>query len=285
MNVDEKTIAAELRRLAGAARPVNEQAMVARAVAAARRRRLNWSLAAGALAAAAVAGTLVVVPIIRNTADVTVNPLANGPADLPTNTSAQLQAVRDCMPSGGPVDGMNPRERHPLDADVKDFRELVVYRDDVGSTALVGSKAGFVLCTPQKYKEAFPSTPVFTPWGSTPPGDLGAGVSGPLTVDAYTTETDSNAMSDDDESGGRYRVVAGRVTREVARVEIDWADGRHTDAAMANGFFIGRVPARLKADGKHLDTPPVTLTAYDETGRVISRKARVVFAPLGAVRE
>ncbi|MBX6384575.1 MAG: hypothetical protein IRZ07_16675 [Microbispora sp.] len=284
MNVDETTIAAELRRLAGAARPVNEQAMAARAVAAAGRRRLSWSLAAGALAAA-VAGTLVVVPIVRNTTSVTVDPLANGPADLPANTSAQLQAVRDCMPLGGPVDGMNPRKRYPQDADVKDFRELVVYRDDVGSTALVGSKAGFVLCTPQKYKEAFPSRPVFTPWGSTMPGDLGAGVSWPLTVDAYTTETDSNAMSDDDQSGGAYRVVAGRVTDEVTRVEIDWADGRRTDAAVANGFFIGRVPAHLKADGKHLDTPPVTLTAYDKTGQVVGRKAGVLFAPLGAVRE
>ncbi|GAB3148716.1 hypothetical protein [Microbispora hainanensis] len=41
----------------------------------------------------------------------------------------------------------------------------------------------------------------------------------------------------------------------MTRVEIDWADGRHTDAAVANGSFIGRVPARLEADGKHLDTP------------------------------
>ncbi|MFG1824226.1 hypothetical protein ACGFIJ_17220 [Microbispora bryophytorum] len=280
MNVDETTIATELRRLADTSRSVNGQAMAARAVAGSRRRRLSWTLAAGALAAAA-AGTLVVVPITRNTAIVTAAPPASGPSELPSNTPVQLQAVRDCMPLGGPVDGMDPRKRRPLDADVKDFRELVVYRDAVGSTALVGSKAGFVLCTPQKYKEAFPGVPLFTPWGSTLPGNLNAGISGPLTVDAYTTGTDSNAMSDDDQSGGGYRVAAGRVTQEVTRVEIDWADGRHTDAAVANGFFIGRVPARLKADGKHLDTPAVTVTAYDETGQVLSRKAEVLFAPLG----
>jgi hypothetical protein len=276
MNIDERTIATELRQLADASRPVNAQAMAARAVAGSRRRRLSWSLAAGALAAA-VAGTLVVVPITRNTTTVT----AADPSGLPSNTPEQLRAVRDCMPLGGPVFGMDHRKRYPLDADVKDFRELVVHRDGVGSTALVGSKAGFVLCTPQKYKEAFPGDPVFTPWGSTLPGNLDAGVSGPLTVDAYTTETDSNAMSDDDQSGGDYRVVAGRVAQEVTRVEIDWADGRRTDAAVANGFFIGRVPGRLNADGKHIDTPAVTVTAYDETGQVISRKAGVLFAPLG----
>jgi hypothetical protein len=278
MNVDEKTIAAELRRLADASRPVNEQAMVARAVAGARRRRLTWSLAASAVAVAA--GALIAVPLTLGTTTATP---ASGPAGLPANTSAQLQSVRDCMPLGGPVDGMDTRKRYPADADVKDFRELVVYRDDVGSTALVGSETGFVLCTPQKDKEAFPSSPVFTPWGSALPGDLDAGVSGPLTVDAYTTETDSNAMSDDDQSGGRYRVVAGRVAREVTRVEIDWADGRRTDAAVAGGFFIGRVPARVNADGKHLDTPAVTVTAYDQAGEVIDRRAEVPYAPLGPV--
>ncbi|MFG1948252.1 hypothetical protein [Nonomuraea sp. NPDC048826] len=277
MSVDEKTIAAELRRLADASRPVNAQAMAARAVARSRRRRLGWSLAAGALATAAVVGALVVVPTARNTAD----PTASGPTALPENTSEQLQAVRDCMPLGGPVDGMNPRERYPRDADAEDFRELVVHRDAVGSTALVGSEAGFVLCTPQKYEEAFPSTPVFTPWGLALPGALDAGLSGPLTVDAHTMTTDSHAMSDDDQTGGGYRVVVGRVAQEVTRVEIDWADGRTTDAAVADGFFVGRVPARQKADGKHLDTPSPTVTAYDGSGQVISRKAGVLFAPLG----
>ncbi|XVQ86555.1 hypothetical protein ACQP2K_03775 [Microbispora siamensis] len=93
---------------------------------------------------------------------------------------------------------------------------------------------------------------------------------------------DSHTQRDEgDFQNDTFRVVAGRVTPEVARVEIDWADGRRGDAAVANGYFVGRVLGRSK-DSRVLNTPPVTVTAYDEAGRVVVRQKGVRFVDLTA---
>ncbi|MER5424041.1 hypothetical protein [Streptosporangium roseum] len=282
MTVNEQKIADELRRIAGEAQPVDALAYASRAATgSSRRRRLSWSLAGLAVAAASVAGVLVVIPSAggQDTAAKII--------ELPQNTPEQLRAVRECMPMGGPVHGMDGKQRIPEHGRAEDFRVLVEYRDAVGSTALVGSTAGFVFCTPQKY-EAFAERAVFTYWGYKPPGDLAAGLSGSLTVDAYEVQTDSHGMRDDDQSGGSYRVMAGRVASGVRRVEIDWAGGQRTDAQVANGFFVGRVlgttapspEGGVDASGKPtvLDNPPVTVTAYDAMGQVVEQEKDITFA-------
>ncbi|WP_326819802.1 hypothetical protein [Streptosporangium sp. NBC_01756] len=283
MTVNEQKIADELRLIAGEAQPVNALAYASRAATgASRRRRLSLSLAGLAVAAASVVGVLVVIPSTGG------QNIAAQVAGLPQNTPEQLRAVRECMPMGGPVHDMDGKQRIPEHGKTEDFRVLVEYRDAVGSTALVGSTAGFVFCTPQKY-EAFAERAVFTYWGYQPPGDLAAGLSGSLTVDAYEDQTDSHGMRDDDQSGGSYRVVAGRVAPGVRRVEIDWADGRRTDAQVANGFFVGRVLGKSVSDPEGgvdasgepmtiLDTPSVTVTAYDETDQVVRQEKDVTYA-------
>ncbi|GAA3510825.1 hypothetical protein FHR32_003784 [Streptosporangium album] len=283
MTVNGQKIAEELRLIAGEAQPVNALAYASRAATgSSRRRRLSWSLAGLAVAAASVVGVLVVIPFSGG------QNIAAQVFELPQNTPEQLRAVRECMPMGGPVHDMNGKQRIPGHGKAEDFRVLVEYRDAVGSTALVGSTAGFVFCTPQKY-EAFAERAVFTYWGYKSPGDLAAGLSGSLTVDAYEDQTDSHGMRDDDQSGGSYRVVAGRVAPGVRRVEIDWADGRLTDAQVANGFFVGRVLGESVSDPqggvdalgeprKILDTPSVTVTAYDEAGQVVGQEKDVNYA-------
>lgn len=181
MTVNEQKITEELRLMAGGSRPVDALAYASRAAAgASRRRRLSWSLAGLAVAAASVAGVFVVgsssgFPEGRN--------IAAKVAGLPRNTPEQLRAVRECMPTGGPVHNMDGNRRIPEHGRAEDFRVLVEYRDRGGSTALVGSTAGFVLCTPTTQKE-FAGRAVFTYWGYNPPGDL-TGFSGDLNVDAY----------------------------------------------------------------------------------------------------
>src|SRR5262249_9435676 len=145
----------------------------------------------------------------------------------------QLQFVGACMPQGGPVHSMDGNLRIPEQGSAKAFRLLVEYRDQAGSSALVGSQAGFVLCTPATQKD-FAEHAVFTYWGFKPPGDS-TDFSGPLQVDAYTAQTDSHAVGPErSQQDDVYRIVAGRVTADVKRVEIDWADGRRADAQMAN---------------------------------------------------
>ncbi|MFI6453838.1 hypothetical protein ACIBF6_20035 [Streptosporangium amethystogenes] len=107
-------------------------------------------------------------------------------------------------------------------------------------------------------------------------------------------QTDSHAMRDgyqgdgDFQSGG-YRVVAGRVAPGVRRVVIDWAGGRSTDAQVSDGFFVGRVLGESAPDPEGgvdalgepmriLDTPSVTVTAYDETDQVVGQEKDVNFA-------
>ncbi|WP_066941263.1 hypothetical protein [Microtetraspora fusca] len=278
MDLDEQKIAQELHLMAREARPVDAHVYASRALVRSGRRRLSWSLAGLAVAAASVVG--VVLPASGG------KDIAASVHELPDNTPEQVKLIRDCMPLGGPVHEMDSRKRIPEHGKVGDFRVLAEYRDDVGSTALVGSTAGFVLCTPQKNPN-FADRPVFTYWGYAPPGDLEAGLTGALTVDAYEVQTDSHAMRDDDQSGGSYRVVAGRVTSDVRRVEIDWAGGRRAAAQVNNGFFVGRVPAASVPGpddglgGMVVDSPDVTVTAYGEAGEVLGQRKDVKFLTAG----
>ncbi|MGN9841060.1 hypothetical protein ACTMTI_23335 [Nonomuraea sp. H19] len=289
MTIDEERISKELRLMADEARPVDALAYARQArTGSLRRRRLSWSLAglAGLAAAASVIAAVIVVPSGGPGPDA-----AAEVAGLPDNTPEQLQAVRECMPNGGPVHSMDGNRRLPEHGAVKDFRLLVEYRDKGGSTALVGSHSGFVLCTPTTQKD-FAERAVFTYWGFKAPGDL-AGFPGDFQVDAYTSHMHSYAVGPNRiQKDDVYRIVVGRVAAGVRRVEIDWADGRRTDARMANGFFIARVPGRSvphpeggeDAAGEPitiLDSPPVTVTAYGQQGQVVGQEKDVAFGPLG----
>ncbi|WP_433218575.1 hypothetical protein [Microtetraspora malaysiensis] len=276
MDLDEQKIAQELHLMAREARPVDAHVYASRALARSTRRRLSWSLAGLAVAAASVVGVVAVLPASGS------QDIAASVHELPDNTPEQLKVVRDCMPMGGPVHGMDRRMRIPEHGKVDDFRVLAEHRDKIGSTALVGSTAGFVLCTPQKNPD-YADNPVFTYWGYAPPGDLEAGLTGALTVDAYEVQHDSHAMRDDSfQSAGTYRVVAGRVASEVRTVEIDWADGRRTTVQVHDGFFIARVPALpASGDGSIVDSPDITVTAYGEAGRILGQRKGIKFLTAG----
>ncbi|MEU4701034.1 hypothetical protein [Nonomuraea dietziae] len=283
MSVNEQRIAEELRLIADGAQPVDPAAYATLARAgASRRRRLSWSLAGLATATALVAGVLVVAPS-RGGGDI-----AAQVAELPRNTPEQMRLVRDCMPRGGPVHNMDPGLRVTEHGGREDFRVLVEYRDQKGSTALVGSTTGFVLCTPAEQKD-MAQPPVFTYWGYRPPGNL-SGLAGDLTVDAYDGHDHPYVVGPDrEQKNDNYLVIAGRVTPRVQRVEIVWKGGRRVDARVANGFFIGRmltglVPAPeglgegpLKPE-QMVDTPSATVTAYDQAGRVIGQEKNVHFS-------
>ncbi|MER6825446.1 hypothetical protein ABT352_05605 [Streptosporangium sp. NPDC000563] len=288
MNLDERNIAEELRLLADQARPVHPRVQIDRAVTrSVRRRRVSWSVAG--LAAACLVGTVIANPTLLAAGG---RDVAAGVAELPDNTPQQARTVRDCMPKGGPVHEMDSNRRLPEQGDVDDFHLLAQYGDGEGSTALLGSTAGFVLCTPAKEgKEGDPA--VFTYWGGKAPGDLTAGLTGDLTVDAYVVRTDGLPVREEQAKTGYFRVVAGRVAPEVRRVTIDWAPGQQADARVANGFFVGRIPAkhspdpggRVDAFGDPLrvaDTPPVTVTAYDEAGAVAGRVRDVTYLWTGS---
>lgn len=286
MTIEERQIAAELRLMADEARPIDALAYAEQArIGSLRRRRM--SLSAAGLAAAASAITSVIVVTSGGSGQVTAARVER----LPDNTPQQLRVVRECMPQGGPVHNMDGNRRIPEHGAVKDFRLLVEYRDKGGSTALVGSRAGFVLCTPTTQKD-FAERAVFTYWGFKAPGNL-TGFSGALQVDAYTSHMHSYAVGPKRvQRDDMYRVVAGRVKADVRRVEIDWADGRRTDARVADGFFIARVPGRSiphpaggeDALGKPLtvlDSPPVTITAYGSQAQILEQDKDVAFGPLG----
>ncbi|AQZ67450.1 unnamed protein product [[Actinomadura] parvosata subsp. kistnae] len=280
MTIDERRIAEELRTMAGEAAPVDPVLYVTRTLA--RRRRRAWSVAGFAgLAAAAAVVTAVIVPLPDGLGPGT----AAGVATLPANTPEQARFVRECMPKGGPVHNMDGNRRIAEHGRADDFRVLVEYRDEGGSTALVGSDAGFVLCTPTEQRD-MAERPVFTYWGFEPPGDL-AGFSGDLQVDAYTSHTHSYTVGAQRiQRDDVYRVVTGRVSDAVRRVEVDWADGRRTAARIANGFFIVRVIGRpVREPGEEeatvLDSPPVTVTAYGDGGQVLRQEKDVAFGPLG----
>ena len=133
--------------------------------------------------------------------------------------------------------------------------------------------------------------PLFTYWGLKAPGNL-AGFVQDLQVDAHTSHTYSY-LAGKAQKMDVYRVVAGRVGDAVRRVEVDWADGRRTEARMANGFFIVRIIGKQTADPEGrkdaldrplsvLVSPPVTVTAYGEDGRVLQTEKDVAFTPLGS---
>jgi hypothetical protein len=284
MTIDEQRISEELRAVAAAAMPVDALAHARRARAGSlRRRRLSWSIA-GLAAAASVVTAVIAVPAGGPGGDT-----AAQVSGLPDNTPGQLASVRACMPKGGPVHNMDGNRRLPEQGAVADFRVLAEARDEGGSTALVGSTSGFVLCTPTTQQD-FAERAVFTYWGFKAPGDL-AGFSGDLQVDAYTSHTHSYAEGPDRiQRDDTYRVVVGRVGAGVRRVEIDWADGRRSDAQVTGGFFIARILGKLVygEDAKSrneppstLYSPPVTVTAYGARGQVLREEKDVAFGPLG----
>ncbi|GAA4038856.1 hypothetical protein [Nonomuraea soli] len=286
MTIDEQQISAELRLMAEKARPIDALAYARQArIGSLRRRRMSWSVAGLAAAASVIASVIVVTS--GGSGQVTGARMER----LPDNTPQQLQAVRECMPQGGPVHNMDGNRRLPEYGTVKDFRLLVEYRDEAGSTALVGSLSGFVLCTPTSQKD-FAERAIFTYWGFKAPGNM-TGFSGGLQVDAYTSHMHSYTLGPErSQKDDIYRVVAGRVQSDVIRVEIDWADGRRTDARVANGFFVARVLGRSVPDpdgGEDplggpltiLDSPPVTVTAYGSQGQILEQDEDVAFGPLG----
>ncbi|MFB4271441.1 hypothetical protein [Nonomuraea sp. GTA35] len=286
MTIDEQQISAELRLMAEEARPVDALAYAGQArIGSLRRRRMSWSVAGLAAVASVIAAMTVVTS--GGSGQVTAAEVER----LPDNTPEQLQVVRECMPRGGPVHNMDGNRRLPEHGTVKDFRLLVEYRDNGGSTALVGSLSGFVLCTPTTQKD-FAERAVFTYWGFKAPGNM-TGFSGALHVDAYTSHMHSYAVGPERvQKDDTYRVVVGRIKADVRRVEIDWADGRRTDARVANGFFIARVPGRPIPDpagGEDalgepltiLDSPPVTVTAYGSQAQMLGQEKDVAFGPLG----
>ncbi|GAA1735853.1 hypothetical protein [Nonomuraea bangladeshensis] len=285
MTLDEQRISAELRRMADEARPVDPLAYAARARAGStRRRRLSWSVAGLAAAASVISAVTVVT--------------GGGPGQitaaevdrLPDNTPEQVRAVRACMPQGGPVHNMDGRRRIPEHGSAEDFRMLVEYRDEDGSTALVGSLSGFVLCTPSTPRD-LSERAVFTYWGFQAPGNM-RGFPGALQVDAYTSQSRYEEGRDKETRDQTFRVVVGRVTADVRRVEVDWADGRRTDARIAGGFFIARVLGKSvpHPDGEKdaagdpvtvLDSPPVTVTAYGPRNQLLEQVTDEAFGPLG----
>ncbi|MEU1734835.1 hypothetical protein [Streptosporangium sp. NPDC020145] len=288
MTIDERRIAEELRLMADEAVPVDPLAYATRALA--RRRRRTWSVAGlMAVTVTATVAATVVAAVVLPFPDTSGPNTGASVAALPDNTPEQLRFVRECMPQGGPVHNMDGNRRITEHGAVDDFRVLVEYRDKGGTTALVGSVAGFVLCTPTDQKD-MAERAVFTYWGFQPPGDL-AGFSGDLRVDAYTSHTHSSAVGEQRiQKDDVYRVVTGRVSDAVRRVEVDWADGRRTSARIANGFFIVRIIGRPvrdpegpgKAGAVVLDSPPVTVTAYGADGKVLRQERNVAFGPVGS---
>ncbi|MGA4994154.1 hypothetical protein [Nonomuraea bangladeshensis] len=285
MTLDEQRISAELRRMADEARPVDPLAYAARARAGStRRRRLSWSVAGLAAAASMIAAVTVVTG--GGPGQVTAAEVDR----LPDNTPEQTRAVRACMPQGGPVHSMDGRRRIPEHGSAEDFRMLVEYRDEDGSTALVGSLSGFVLCTPSTPRD-LSERAVFTYWGFQAPGNM-RGFPGALQVDAYTSQSRYEEGRDKATRDQTFRVVVGRVTADVRRVEVDWADGRRTDARIADGFFIARVLGKSvpHPDGEKdavgdpvtvLDSPPVTVTAYGPRNQLLEQVTDEAFSPLG----
>ncbi|GAA3674213.1 hypothetical protein GCM10022224_043180 [Nonomuraea antimicrobica] len=281
MTIDERRIAEELRHLADDATPVDPLALAARTLAR-RRRRARSVTGVAVLAVAATAVAVLVVPSSNGLGPDSAARVAT----LPDNTPEQSRLVRECMPQGGPAHSMDGDLRIAGQGSVDDFRVLVDYRDEGGSTALVGSEAGFVLCTPTAQKD-MADRPVLTYWGFKAPGDLD-GFSGDLQVDAYTAVRHPYTVGErQTQKEDIYQVVAGRVSDAVERVEIDWADGRRTPARIASGFFIVRIAAKVrrepdKTSGEVLlvSVPSATVTAYGADGRVLEEEENVVFGPV-----
>ena len=310
MPVDERAVTEALTRLADQARPVDSELLMARVLRRRTRlRRPRWGLA---LAAAACVVAITVVALRAH--DQLATPPAASPAvstpptspatgptasatrsmvppptayvpdipGLPRNTIPQFATVEDCMPKGGPVHNMDGDRRLPKYGGVKDYRWLVEAKDKLGVTRLVGSRKGFVLCTPGIRLVSYPTDPIFSYWGEDPPGKLA--LRGALSVDAYSIETQSeiNPGRDGDPS---FLVVAGRIAPRVTRVEVAWADGRKMTADVRNGFYIGR--SRVYPNKDHSIRPVVLskVTAYDSGGRELGELKNIAWRSMGAIDE
>ena len=208
---------------------------------------------------------------------------------LPPNTPEQLRLIRECMPQGGPVHNMDggggasPRMGRPRTSGV-----LTEYRDQAGTTAMVGSDAGYVLCTPTRLKE-MEEHPLFTYWGLKAPEMWFRGGSPGRCAHQSYVFVPGGKGSEDGRVPGRRR--AGRRCRTAGGGRLG---GRAaTEARMANGFFIVRIIGKQTADPEGrkdaldrplsvLVSPPVTVTAYGEDGRVSQTEKDVAFTPLGS---
>ncbi|MFI6295766.1 hypothetical protein ACIBEJ_29505 [Nonomuraea sp. NPDC050790] len=289
MAVDERTIGEGLRRLAGRAEPVDGETMAALVVRSARRRRRTGWVLGVAGTAAAVAFGAVAVTNLPGRADRTVwadpafsgltvaptPPLATAPPieGLPANTPEQYRQVRDCMPRGGPVHPMDGGLRIPRHGVAEEFRLLAESRDEQGVTRLMGSRKGLVLCTPGVLDVSYPERPIFTYWGREE--QSGLALDGPLSVDVYDTQTQSQ-VSPGKDGDPAFMVVAGRADPRVRRVEVVWAGGR-ADASLANGFYIARAPR-----GKGRTLPKVDVTAYGADGKALGERKGLEHLPMGA---
>jgi hypothetical protein len=316
MTVDERAVTEALSRLADRARPVDPELLLSRALR--RRARLKWPRWGLALAAAACVVAIGVValrareqlavspaspptastqptantgptastePTARATRSATDPPATAYVRDipgLPRNTIAQFATVEDCMPKGSPVHNMDGDRRLPQYGTVKDYRWLVEAKDKLGVTRLVGSRKGFVLCTPAIRLVSYPTDPIFSYWGVDPPGKLA--LRGALSVDTYSIQMQSeiNPGRDGDPS---FLVVAGRVAPQATRVEVEWADGRKMTANVRNGFYIGR--SRVYPDKRHFIRPAVLskVTAYDSGGQALGELKNIKSGSMGAIDE
>ncbi|MFG1966404.1 hypothetical protein [Nonomuraea sp. NPDC049028] len=310
MTVDERAVTEALSRLADRARPVDPELLLSRALR--RRARLKWPRWGLALAAAACVVAIGVVALqareklaispaspptastqptadmvptassTRSTTDPPATAYVRDIPGLPRNTIAQFATVEDCMPKGSPVHNMDGDRRLPKYGTVKDYRWLVEAKDKLGVTRLVGSRKGFVLCTPAIRLVSYPTDPIFSYWGADPPGKLA--LRGALSVDAYSIQMQSeiNPGLDRDPS---FLVVAGRVAPAVTRVEVKWPDGRKMTANVRNGFYIGR--SRVYADKKGSIRPTALskVTAYDSGGQALGELKNIRWGPLGAIDE
>ncbi|MCA2228048.1 hypothetical protein [Nonomuraea aurantiaca] len=306
MTVDERAVTEALSRLADRARPVDPELLLSRALR--RRARMKWPRWGLALAAAACVVAIGVVAL-RAHEQLSVSPASppttsTGPTasteptaratatappatayvrdipGLPRNTIAQFAKVEDCMPKGSPVHSMDGERLLPQYGTVKDYRWLVEAKDKLGVTRLVGSRKGFVLCTPAIRLVSYPTDPVFSYWGGDPPGK--PALRGALSVDVYSIETQSeiNPGRDGDPS---FLVVAGRVAPQATRVEVEWADGRKMTASVRDGFYIGR--SRVYADKKGSIRPVLLskVTAYDSGGQALGELKNVKWRSEGAI--
>ncbi|MFG1685571.1 hypothetical protein ACGFNP_35790 [Nonomuraea sp. NPDC049269] len=306
MPVDERSVAEALTRLADRARPVDPELLLTRVLR--RRTRLRWPR--WGLAMAAAASVVAIGVVALRTHDQMVTSPATSPATspmstpvstptasarftstppaayvpdipgLPRNTIAQFATVEDCMPKGGPVHSMDGNQRVPRYGGVKDYRWLVEAKDKLGVTRLVGSRKGFVLCTPGIRLVSYPTDPIFSYWGEDPPGKLA--LRGALSIDAYDSQMQSEINPGRD-GDPYFLVVAGRVAPQATRVEVEWADGRKMTANVRNGFYIGRT--RVYPDKKGAYRPAVLskVTAYGSGGRALGEVKGIAWGSTGAI--
>lgn len=292
MAVDERMIGEALRAMAARATPVDPGLLSRRALRGrVRQRRTRWVVGVAVAAAVAAGVTVEVRHLDRQE---TISPMDPGRAEplyptptptpvitgapalgpLPANDGERYAQVLACMPKGGTVHNMDGDRVLPQHGRSQDFRYLVEVADKGGVTRLMGSLKGFVLCTPAVRLVSYATDPLFTYWGHEAPGKIE--FAGPMSVDVYD-EQRPGMVNPPKEGDPAYLVVAGRVTAEVARVEVEWAGGLRADAALSGGFFLARKPG--PAHGQ----PPVvrSVTAYDRAGQVIATHGAIKWPELG----